>query len=978
MRRKNLLYGVLLMMAFGIMLMPACNPDEESPQNTAPEVSNPLADVEVDEGFGTRQVPLGNVFTDADGDALSYTVSSSNTSVATVSVSNGMLSITEAGTGNANIIVIADDGNEGTAEDAFALTVNEVNEAPAVATPLEDVSADEGFGTRIIDVSGTFTDPDGDALTLTVTSSVETVATVAFGQNPNNLIITEVGVGATTITITAADPDQLTVTDEFTFTVNSTNAAPVVANAIADAEFEEGFGSSTVDISSTFSDADGDALVYDASSSDETVVTVSVDNTTLTITEVGMGTATITVNAYDPSQASGSTTFAVNVSAPANNAPTLANAIADDSQEEGFGSKTLDLTDVFSDADGDNLSYTASSSDETVATASIIEGYFVFITEVGPGTTTITVVAEDGNGGSISDAFDLTITEAPNNAPVVDAAITDQSQNEGFGSTTIDLSTVFTDADGDALSYSASSGNTAVVTVSVNGNTLTVTEAGNGTAEITVTADDGNGGTVSDIFAFTVNNVNEAPAVTNPIADKTVTEGFGTEDIALDAVFADPDGDALDLFANSSNTAVVTAAVSGTTLTLTEVGPGTATITVAAYDPMQVGVEDQFVVTVEAAGTSVDIGFGGTDGNSITVSDWTDIAADGYVIVMSDANSFSDRVDGESPAGSTTYKGTGEQVVYHGTMVSSFTVTMLGQSSTYFFKVFPYSGSNVYDNSQSSASTSTTSCSTTSTTESQICYTLTASTRTIDSNQLPGHATGNFPNADVTAIEINRTLPMVPTDATSPIYVYSEVSRPSPSNQTWYNFGTSSNGLGFNPMGVEAWTNPDTGEENWEWQTRVAFQGDKSQDQYGGHVTSAGKYHYHGTTTALAADEDGSRHSLIYGWAADGYPIYYKYSYVDPLDASSGLKELQSSYQLRSGTRPGDGTSAPDGSYDGTYVQDYEYISGLGDLDECNGRYGVTPEFPEGTYYYVISVDFSVIPNCFMGQPDDSYLIGNN
>ena len=63
------------------------------------------------------------------------------------------------------------------------------------------------------------------------------------------------------------------------------------------------------------------------------------------------------------------------------------------------------------------------------------------------------------------------------------------------------------------------------------------------------------------------------------------------------------------------------------------------------------------------------------------------------------------------------------------------------------------------------------------------------------------------------------------------------------------------------------------------------------------------------------------------------------------MDAGSAIKELKSSYQLRSGSRGGNGTDAPDGNYDGTYIQDYEYVAGQGDLDECNGRTGVTPEY---------------------------------
>ena len=85
---------------------------------------------------------------------------------------------------------------------------------------------------------------------------------------------------------------------------------------------------------------------------------------------------------------------------------------------------------------------------------------------------------------------------------------------------------------------------------------------------------------------------------------------------------------------------------------------------------------------------------------------------------------------------------------------------------------------------------------------------------------------------------------------------------------------------------------------------------------------------------------------------------------------------MQSSYRLKSGSRPGDGSSAPCGEYDGVYSNDFEYVSGLGDLDACNGRVGVTPDYPDGTYYYVITNDFPYIPRCFMGTPSNDFRIG--
>jgi hypothetical protein len=89
---------------------------------------------------------------------------------------------------------------------------------------------------------------------------------------------------------------------------------------------------------------------------------------------------------------------------------------------------------------------------------------------------------------------------------------------------------------------------------------------------------------------------------------------------------------------------------------------------------------------------------------------------------------------------------------------------------------------------------------------------------------------------------------------------------------------------------------------------------------------------------------------------------------------ASALREMRSSYRLRTGTRPS-GTAGPGGTYDGTFVQDWEYAAGTGDLDECNGRTGmVTLEGRTvNTYHYVLTNTFPYIPRCFHATPDATF-----
>jgi len=114
--------------------------------------------------------------------------------------------------------------------------------------------------------------------------------------------------------------------------------------------------------------------------------------------------------------------------------------------------------------------------------------------------------------------------------------------------------------------------------------------------------------------------------------------------------------------------------------------------------------------------------------------------------------------------------------------------------------------------------------------------------------------------------------------------------------------------------------------------------------------------------------ETGLRHSPIIGWAYDGNPIYGPYGYIDAADQSSGIKRVVSSYRIKpvllydQDTNPNpvraDGpllTAEPAGSF----IEDYEYVFQQGDLDQYNGRYCKTPEYPEGVYAYFVAIDAS-------------------
>lgn len=152
---------------------------------------------------------------------------------------------------------------------------------------------------------------------------------------------------------------------------------------------------------------------------------------------------------------------------------------------------------------------------------------------------------------------------------------------------------------------------------------------------------------------------------------------------------------------------------------------------------------------------------------------------------------------------------------------------------------------------------------------------------------------------------------------------------------------------------------------------------------FNGSTLVGGSYHHHQNPSAfnIAAVQlstvcniyladglyvpDSTRHGPLIGFAFDGYPIYGGHGYANPL-AVGAIKRMVPSYRKRNITTR---TTLPDGSPAsspgptlaaqplGSYYEDYERISSLGDLDEHNGRFCVTPEYPQGTYAYFATLD---------------------
>ncbi len=234
--------------------------------------------------------------------------------------------------------------------------------------------------------------------------------------------------------------------------------------------------------------------------------------------------------------------------------------------------------------------------------------------------------------------------------------------------------------------------------------------------------------------------------------------------------------------------------------------------------------------------------------------------------------------------------------------------------------------------------------------------------RFITANGIPSHSTGQFPG------------PWNPHTISPQRYVFRVPVDPKPSGAELRGgiFGVAVNGVVFDPGTAEMWN----GNPQWRYEALSGLLGSRGKlgaDENLAHVQPNGAYHYHGLPFGLLQRLDYTRKMALVGYAADGYPLYGPYAYAEAGNPSSGLKLLKSSYRLKSGKRPGDG---PGGTYDGSFESDFEFVKGGGDLDSYNGREGVTPEYPQGTFYYVLTEDWPFVPRKFRGTPDPSFQKG--
>ena len=449
-----------------------------------------------------------------------------------------------------------------------------------------------------------FEDPNQeDTLTYAVASSDVSVATAAISAKV--VTVTAIKPGIATITITATDPEGLQ--GHARFTVAVPNRPPTTEGSISPVTIPVG-ATATIDVAEFFSEPDGQTLSYSASSSDSRVATVTVNQQIIIVSAVHHGSTAINVTATDPGGLSATQSFTVTVP---NRGPEARGRIPAATVEAGT-TLTLDLSPYFTDPDEDLLSYSATASDpDVIAVTAVHEA--VIISSLARGTADVTVTVTDPGGLSASQSFAVTV---PNRGPETLGGIPGVSLHVG-DTLTLDLAPYFSDPDGDTLAFAATTADATLSAPSVDGSMVTLVAVARGSATVEVTVTDPAGLSASQSFHADIPN--RPPETRRRLADLEVSVGYPVEVSAI-PYFADPDGDPLTYSATTSNSAVATASVTGGTISVTPVAPGSATLTVTATDPEGEEVSQDAPVTV----LPPDPGYFADDfGTTASLHDWT-------------------------------------------------------------------------------------------------------------------------------------------------------------------------------------------------------------------------------------------------------------------------------------------------------------------------------------------------------------------
>ncbi|PMO38068.1 hypothetical protein BCT11_17960 [Vibrio sp. 10N.222.52.B12] len=487
-----------------------------NPLNDAPTTENAIPSQVLPEDFAEYTINLNDAFNDVDDADSELTFAVSGNSNIQVSIVDGIATITPTADWNGSEELTF------TATDLSGLEVRQTVDFTVNA--VADIVADSA---DIVEDTPTILDVlDNDSF-----EGQSPVVTVESGDGPTNgsVVVNNDG------TITYTPNQDYNGADEFTYTVTSggvtetttvtlnvtpVNDKPVVENTIADQVLPEDFAKYTINLNDAFSDVDDadSELTFSVSGNSNIQVSIVDGIATITPTADWNGSEELTFTATDPDGEVVSQTVDFTVNAVADIVADSANIVED----------TPTILNVL-----DNDSFEGQSPVVTVESGDGPTNGSVVVNN--DGTITYTP-NQDYNGadeftytvtsGGVTETTTVSLNVTPvNDKPVVENTIADQVLPEDFAEYTIDLNDAFSDVDNadSELTFTVSGNNNIQVSIVDGIATITPTADWNGSEELTFTATDPDGESVSQTVDFTVNAVADIVADSADIVEDTPT-----------------------------------------------------------------------------------------------------------------------------------------------------------------------------------------------------------------------------------------------------------------------------------------------------------------------------------------------------------------------------------------------------------------------------------------------------------------------
>ncbi|MCV6623621.1 MAG: retention module-containing protein, partial [Cellvibrionaceae bacterium] len=495
-----------------------------------------------------------------------------------------------------------------TASAVLTITITGSNDSPSLSASITDQNNLDSDNNISLDISGSFTDIDGDNLTFSATGLPAGLSISAAGvitgtiDNSASQFGTAPNLGAHSVTITAQDPDGQTVSDTFLWQVN--NPAPTATD---DSNSTQEDTAVNGNVSTNDTDPDGDNLSYSVvnNPSNGTVVLNNDGTYSYTPNADFNGTDSFTYQVNDGEGGTDQATVVITVT-PVNDAPVVDSKIGDQNNNDADGGINLDISGNFADIDGDNLTFSAtglpaglSISAAGVITGTIDNSASQFGTAPNLGAHTVTITAQDPDGQTVSDTF---IWQVNNPAP---SATDDSNSTQEDTAVNGNVASNDNDPDGDNLSYSLvnNPSNGTVVLNSDGSYSYTPNADFNRTDSFTYQVDDSEGGTDQATVVITVTPVNDAPVVDSEIDDQTNNDADSAINLDISGNFADIDGDNLTFSATGlpaglsiSAAGVITGTIDNSASQFgTAPNLGAHTVTITAQDPDGQTVSDTFI-----------------------------------------------------------------------------------------------------------------------------------------------------------------------------------------------------------------------------------------------------------------------------------------------------------------------------------------------------------------------------------------------